>query len=412
MTTSQILTSRSFLVLTVLGLFLPWVAREQSLVAGEPKQPASKPSSLGDSLKVTLSSPVLVARSKGYLWFPNLVRREDGTLLARMYDYADVHTNQSTGKVCWSSDGGQTWSELQAALGSDSHVSLPGGDLLLLPYYLYPRKDGLGAPYQRVPRGKRELQTHKDGILVTDWPRPDRSFAPQLGLAGFVFNGQTVSLKNGSFLGTLYGYFKDTKRYSLVAAQSKDGVRWTIRSIVADDRCALPGGEGPCEAALCRLKDGRLLCVFRMNSGAKYGQVWSSDEGKTWTQPRAMKEAFSVQPSLAVLKDGMLVISGGRPGLFAWFNPEGTGRDWQSLDIRAHHNAYVPKEPILRNDQTSSYTEVVAVGDNELVYIYDRIPFGWGKIPRESTETNSVWVIRLTCSPPDKRSGAASRPDL
>ena len=112
------------------------------------------------------------------------------------------------------------------------------------------------------------MQTHQEGVLVAGWPRPDRSFAPQLGLAGFVFNGQTVTLKDGSFLGTLYGYFKDTKRYSLVAAESKEGVHWKIRSIIADERCALPGGEGPCEAAMCRLKDGRLMCVFRLDSGA------------------------------------------------------------------------------------------------------------------------------------------------
>lgn len=113
-----------------------------------------------------------------------------------------------------------------------------------------------------------------------------------------------------------------------------------------------------------------------------------------------MKDVFSVQPSLAVLRDGLLVLSGGRPGLYAWVNRDGTGRDWQRLDIRADHNVSVPKEPILRNDQSSSYTEVVSVGDNELVYIYDRIPFGWGMIPRDSPETNSVWVVRLRVDRP------------
>jgi len=102
-----------------------------------------------------------------------------------------------------------------------------------------------------------------------------------------------------------------------------------------------------------------------------------------------------VQPSLAVLRDGMVVLSGGRPGLYAWFNLDGTGKDWQRIDMKAHHNAAVPKEPITRNDHTSSYTEVVALGDGELLYIYDRIPFSWGQIPRDSAETNSVWVVRL-----------------
>jgi hypothetical protein len=351
-------------------------------------------------MKVTLSEPVLVARSKGYLWFPTLTRRADGTLLALMSNYADLHTTQSTSQSAWSTDGGRTWSKLQPGLYSDSHVPLGNGDLLLLPYYLFPRKGGLGAPYQRLARGQPELEVRKEGLLVSGWPRPDRSFEPKLGLAGFVFNGQTVTRKDGSFLATLYGYFQDTKRYSLVVAESKDGLHWKVCSTVADENCQLPGGEGPCEAALCRLKDNRLMCVFRMNSGAKFGQAFSSDEGQTWTEPMAMKDAFSVQPSLAVLQDGTVVLSGGRPGLYAWFNIDGRGKDWQRIDIRAHHNACRPKEPINRDEHSSSYTEVVAVGDKEFLYIYDRIPCGWSVIPPGSSETNSIWVVRLSLVKP------------
>src|SRR5207248_7315732 len=164
---------------------------------------------------------------------------------------------------------------------------------------------------------------------------------------GFVFNGNTVTLKDGTFMATLYGHFKDTKRYSLVAAESKDGVKWKIRTIIADENCKLPGGEGPCEAATCRLKDGRLMCVFRLNSNVPYGQTFSSDEGKTWTEPVSMgKDIFSVQPSLAVLKDGTIVLSGGRPGLWCWINTDGTGKDWQRVDLVANHNHCHAKDAI------------------------------------------------------------------
>src|SRR4051812_28446411 len=56
-------------------------------------------------LKVCLSAPVLVARSKGYLWFPTLVRHSNGDLLALMSNYADIHTNTATSSVSWSGDG-------------------------------------------------------------------------------------------------------------------------------------------------------------------------------------------------------------------------------------------------------------------------------------------------------------------
>ena len=54
-------------------------------------------------LRVTLSKPVLVGRSKGYLWFPTVVRLSTGELLAMMSDYADMHVAESTSKVAWSS---------------------------------------------------------------------------------------------------------------------------------------------------------------------------------------------------------------------------------------------------------------------------------------------------------------------
>ena len=105
--------------------------------------------------------------------------------------------------------------------------------------------------------------------------------------------------------------------------------------------------------------------------------------------------------TLAVLDDGLLALSGGRPGLYLWLDREGQGRNWQRVDIRAHHNACRPDEPItestdLHRQVTTAYTEVISLAENQLLYIYDRIPHGWEPIPEGSTETNSVWVVRAT----------------
>ncbi len=56
--------------------------------------------------------------------------------------------------------------------------------------------------------------------------------------------------------------------------------------------------------------------VFRLQSNVPYGQTFSDDDGRTWSEPIAMKEARSVQPSLAVMRDGSLAMTGGRPGIF------------------------------------------------------------------------------------------------
>ena len=136
------------------------------------------------------------------------------------------------------------------------------------------------------------------------------------------------------------------------------------------------------------------MCVFRLAGGVPYGQTFSRDDGKTWTAPAAMAGPHSVQPSLAVMPDGTVALSGGRPGLYLWINADGNGKAWQEVDIRRHHNACV-NEKILRHDHTSSYTEVVALDEAHLLYIYDRIPHGWAAIPAGSKDTNSVWVVRI-----------------
>jgi len=113
-----------------------------------------------------------------------------------------------------------------------------------------------------------------------------------------------------------------------------------------------------------------------------------------------MANAFSVQPSLVVMSDGKVVLSGGRPGLFLWVNADGTGKDWQRVDILALHNAAHPEEAIRQPGNTTSYTEIVALDDTHLIYMYDRIPHGWSAIPKESADTNSIWVVRVSLEQP------------
>jgi len=367
-----------------------------------------------DGLRVSLSQPVLVARRHDYLWFPSLIRVGDSDeLLAMMSNYADEHTNTSIAMVSRSRDGGLTWESAFPARYSDSNVLVASGNRVLLPYYLYPRKGGMGGAYQVLRKGSEKIELVADGLTVTGWPRPDRSYEPKLGLSGFVFNGQTVRLRDGSYLATLYGNFEKDKRFSLVVARSTNGVNWNVVSTVADAKCPLKGAEGPCEAALCRLADGRLMCVFRLESGVPLGQTWSTDEGRSWTPAVAMDGPYSVQPSVAVLPSGAIVLSSGRPGIKVWINRDGSAREWREIDLVKHHNANRPADAVTfdqstgsaaggfaftKIDGTSSYTETIALDDKHLLTIYDSIPPGWNRspVPKDAKVPNSVWVVRLT----------------
>ena len=185
-------------------------------------------------------------------------------------------------------------------------LRLENGDGLLLPFNLYPDNGRMRGWYQTVSgkRGERKVEFFDKALTVSGWPRPDRSFNEKLGLSGFGFNGQCVPAKTGEYLATMYGYFQGDQRYSLVLVESTDGIDWKFRSLIAGADCKLAGGEGPCESVTVRLKDGRLMNVFRLASNVPYGQTFSDDDGRTWSEPVAMKDAHSVQPSLVVMKDG------------------------------------------------------------------------------------------------------------
>jgi hypothetical protein len=360
-------------------------------------------------LNVSLSKPRLVARSRGYLWFPTMTRLSGGELFANFSTNLDAVVADRTASASWSADDGLTWSEPtsikpEGDLYAETMLRLKNGDHLLLPFNLYPDGEAMRGWHQTVSGkpGERRVTFIDKSLTVSGWPRPDRSFNEKLGLSGFGFNGHGLMGNDGQYLATMYGYFKGDSRYSLVMVESADGLAWKYRSLIAGADRPLAGREGPCESQTVRLKDGRLMNVFRLDSSVSYGQTFSNDDGRTWSPPVAMKEAHSVQPSIAMTKGGALVLTGGRPGIFAWINTSGDGEDWLQVDLLGNHNEQHSEELISVGgaftlaEQTTSYTEVVPLDEQSVLVMYDRIPHGWNAIPRDSQDTNSIWVVKLT----------------
>lgn len=355
-----------------------------------------------DGISVTLSQPRLIGRRRSYFWFPNLWTMPNGNLLSTIAPVPDIHLSGVPYLVLWSQDGGLSWSEpFVSCDGGQTLLHLHSGDSILLPYDLRPRPQGVGAPHNHFPAGQRVFDYVPTGVVITGMPAPVPLIVPGLDVAAFSFNGQTLWLEDGTYLATAYGHFEGDDRDSIVAVESTDGTNWAVRSVVADAACPVPGSGGPSESAICRLQDGRIMCVFRVESKLPFGQAWSSDEGRTWTPAVTMSGPFSVQPSLAVMGSGAVALSGGRPGLYLWLNANGDGQEWRQIDILAHHNSCQPQEQILYSEdlsrqKTTAYTEVVAVDERTLLYIYDRVPNGWRRIPEDMDDTNSVWLVRAT----------------
>ena len=348
---------------------------------------------------------MLVAVSADYLWFPTLIKR-GRELLAVMSHQSDTYHATFTAMGAWSDDDGRHWTAPFAMPWGDGPFTLPNGALQLLPFNLQTRDtsvDEFQSDAAFIEPNSRKVIAIPNGVSIGGLPARVAEIDKTTGRGILRMNGDTVPLRDGGFLTTAYGRLEGDERRRTMVLASRDGRAWKYRPTVATAD-TIPSGEGPTEASVCRLRDGRLMCVFRRAAYAAYGQAWSSDDGLTWTKPAAMKIGHSVQPSLITMADGTLVLSGGRPGIFIWLDFDGTGERWQEVSLHAHHNAALPERQIpfiekpksSQDMRTSSYTQVVALDERRLLVIYDYLPNGWLPLPPDSPQRNQVWCVEVT----------------
>ena len=350
----MITSSSNVILACVMALTASTLAAAETGTEKPSRWPTGKTYKL-KGVTVHLSSPVVVARkpmalgrnhntdrdlSGSYLWYPQIAKVSNGELVAIIRLAADNIEVDALSPIgfCWSSDGGLTWSAVKPFNKGQGYVNFLDhhGDLLHLPFILYNGPRGLSGPLNVIPRGKREVKFIDSGVEVTGWPKQpvlhaltsdlDKKAAVRLNQAGFYFNGQSVLCRDGkTFLAALYGTYQGDKRCRIVCAESTDGRKWKIRSTVVDSSYNLNDqGWSNSENAICRLANGRLMCVFRVE-GLTYAQCFSDDDAQTWSQPVSMSLPGYVEPSLAVMADGTVALSGGRPKLYLWLNNDGNG---------------------------------------------------------------------------------------
>lgn len=325
-----------------------------------------------------------------------------------------------------SKDGGAHWGLRYSVLMQ--HIPMifipePDDSLAALPAELMERTAGddrnLRGPMWRFEQGGRRMVMDIDAVRVEAWPWPVKALPGPQPRANWhcslIFTGDAVKIGD-QLLATAYWQKKGEKQYQNGLLASKDGGHtWRYYSTIATASDILPqsdwserGFEGADETSMIQLADGTLMAVYRVGSGRKWRlrRSYSSDEGRTWSKPEAIP-AYSVEPKLVRLADGVIALATGRPGIDLWLSTDPRGQSWQSIDIVKYHNLAVsePNERISsfpsksstyysenKRWQTSSYTGLVQVAPNHLLLVYDRDPEG---APAGPDDLSRVFVMPI-----------------
>jgi len=359
-------------------------------------------------VEVKVRQTVEITSSRRYCWFPTIHRFPTGEIMVAMRMSPDeANPEGDFGAYCISKDGGLTWSR-RYTMGSGANMDAA--------WSTEAEQDGriwhLYGWLERYPPG----QNHDFYLTLTKWSRGGMEFqqwrdvhlhfpepmlmSPTNTIDRQVADGLLTEYPEATAWGAIvHGLNGDLlavveaktvarpKYYRDVLICSHDmGKTWEQRSVVAavepeDKPWPWMGQEGPNEAALVRLADGRLLTVFRtgpQGNAGEYGNMgltWSSDDGKSWTPPVAAPFR-GVAPRVRRLSNGMLALTTGRPApVTVRFSLDGNGKEWtEPTTIAENHLQQLA-------GGSTHYTDFIEIAPGELLVVYDHVPYGWLDIP-------------------------------
>jgi hypothetical protein len=124
--------------------------------------------------------------------------------------------------------------------------------------------------------------------------------------------------------------------------------------------------DGFTEPALEVLPNGELLGVLRTTDGNGVGPMYSvrsADQGRTWSPPQSFAET-GVLPRLLQLRNGVLVLSSGRPGVDLRFSTD-NGRTWSP----AKELLPLPDRAKIQAD-SCGYTSLLPLGKDRFLIAY------------------------------------------
>lgn len=357
---------------------------------------------------IRLSKPVMVAQAEqeenwGYFQFPNIGRSDDGTLIVSWQMREDSHKAYGTmGRKLvpmMSKDGGLTWQPQDKSYFAPSRgyngrmkdgrllqiVTLPSKNIN--EYKVFPKavaKSGNRYFYkiEDLPEDLRGIYLRYIGENVS--PRMIHAKLNDPGalryriddLFPLVWWGNIIQMADSSLVAGVYpcrylnGRGEMTRSSVSFFCSGDEGNSWEILSKIpcnADGILDKYGDNEFDEPTFEVLEDSTFICIMRSGSYSPLYKTFSTDKGKTWSTPIPFTPN-GVNPKVMLLRNGILVLVSGRPGVQLRFSIDGKGAVWTSpiemLPI---------SEAIKKNDAFGSscgYANIIAANDSSFYVVY------------------------------------------
>lgn len=362
-------------------------------------------------LKAKFKQPVIIdVADRPYGWgffqFPLMGRMDDGSIIVQWHLAEDNIKDYGKGAYgsARSTDDGKTWQILENFKKPYGGIIAPNSDRIAVytprPIKVedlnLPKPAGFLPDYYN-PKEKlwlyktKELPEAVNGIWINRAKKGDvkwnlekaklideNSLRYSLrGLFPVVWWGEMQTWKDGNIYTCTYPGNRlgndgmPVPKPGIDCYKSNDnGKTWQFQGYInyIDDKTMdlrWDKRSGFSEPAFEILKDGTFVSVLRTTDGSGHGPMYichSYDKGLSWTNPKAITPS-GVLPKLLQLKNGVLVLSTGRPGVQLLFSKD-NGKTWtEAFELL---NVPVTDEW----NYTCGYTEIIPTGNDSFLIVY------------------------------------------